>query len=149
MDTWYVPVQTVKSTPLTANEDRAKNPALVAGALAGALKGPILERCSARAPVRRAYRPARTQAAVLRHAYSLPPRHGGHGLLMGFPKLRLVPLSHQGRHWRRVYGHCLDHSGVRAGAISRLDRSHHQRQLLDWRSARRSRLDRATRSRIS
>src|SRR6476619_129631 len=36
-----------------------------------------------------------------------------HGLLMGFPKLRAVPLSHRGRHWRRIHGHCLDHSGVR------------------------------------
>ena len=37
------------------------------------------------------------------------------------------------------------HSGVRAGAISRLDRSHHQRQLLDWRGSWRRRLDRAPR----
>jgi MFS family permease len=38
-----------------------------------------------------------------------------------FHELRPIPLSHRGWHWRRVYGHCLDHPGVCAGALSRLD----------------------------
>ncbi len=62
-------------------------------------------------------------------------------------ELRAVSLPHRRRHRRRIHRHQFDHPGAGAGALSRLDRSRHQRQLLDRRGARRGRLDRAARSR--
>ena len=67
-------------------------------------------------------------------------------LLMESLELRAVPLSHRRRHRRRIRRDQLDHPGAGAGARARLDRSRHQRQLLDRRGARRARRDRAARS---
>ena len=57
-----------------------------------------------------------------------------------------LPLRHRRRHRRRIHRHQLHHPGADPGALSRLDRSRHQRQLLDRRRDRRGRLDRAARS---
>ena len=107
--------------------------------LAGAVRG--------RAVLRLAHRPARTQAAVLHHARGLSRRHRGDRAVVEFLELRAVPLLHRRRHRRRIHRHQFHHPGAGPGALSRLDRSRHQRQLLDRRRARRRRLDRAARSR--
>ncbi len=62
-------------------------------------------------------------------------------------ELRAVSLPHRRRHRRRIHRHQFDHPGAGTGALSRLDRSRHQRQLLDRRCARRDRVDRAARPR--
>ena len=76
----------------------------------------------------------------------LSRRHRGDRVLLEFLELRAVPLSHRRRHRRRIRGDQLDHPGADPGARARLDRSRHQRQLLDRRGARRGRRDRAARS---
>ena len=50
-----------------------------------------------------------------------------------------VPLADRRRHRRRICGDQFDDPGTGAGARARLDRSRHQRQLLDRRGARRAR----------
>ena len=56
-----------------------------------------------------------------------------------------VPLPHRRRHRRRVYRDQFDHPGTDPGALARLDRPGHQRQLLDRRGDRRGRRHRAAR----
>ena len=104
-------------------------------------------RGAGRAVLRLAHRPARTQAAVLHHPCGLSRRHRGHRAVLEFVELRAVSLLHGRRHRRGIHRHQFDHPGARAGALSRLDRPRHQRQLLDRRRARRGGLDRAARSR--
>ena len=99
-----------------------------------------------RAVLRLAHRPARPQAAVLHHARGLSRRHRRDRAVVESLELRAVPVPHRRRHRRRIHRHQLDHPGAGAGALSRLDRSRHQRQLLGRRRARRGRLDRAARS---
>ena len=99
-----------------------------------------------RAVLRLAHRPARAQAAVLHHARGLSGRHRRDRAVLEPVELRAVPLPHRRRHRRRIHRHQLDHPGAGPGALSRLDRSRHQRQLLDRRRDRRGRLDRAARS---
>ena len=62
-------------------------------------------------------------------------------------KLRAVSLPDRRRHRRRIHRDQFDHPGTGAGALSRLDRSRHQRQLLDRRGDRRDQRHRAARSR--
>ena len=50
-----------------------------------------------------------------------------------------LPLLHRRRHRRRIHRHQFHHPGADPGALSRLDRSRHQRQLLGRRGARRGR----------
>jgi hypothetical protein len=66
-----------------------------------------------------------------------------------FLELRVVSLPDGGRHRRRIYRDQLHHPGAGAGALSRLDRSRHQRQFLGRGGARRAGLDRAARSRAA
>ena len=61
-------------------------------------------------------------------------------------ELSSLPLHHRRGHRRRIRGDQFDHPGTGAGARARLDRSRHQRLLLDRRGARRARRDRAARS---
>ncbi len=51
--------------------------------------------------------------------------------------LRAVPLCDRRGHRRRIHGDQFDDPGAGAGALSRLDRPRHQRQLLDRRRGRR------------
>ena len=57
-----------------------------------------------------------------------------------------LPLLHRRRHRRRIRRDQLDHPGTDPGAHARLDRSRHQRQLLDRRRGRRGRRHRPARS---
>ena len=91
-----------------------------------------------RAVLRLADRPARTQAAVLHHACGLSRRHRRDRAVVESLELRAVPFSHRRRHRRRIHRHQFDHPGAGPGALSRLDRSRHQRQLLGRRRARRA-----------
>ncbi len=130
----------------------------LAGAVAGALRqSPVLQfsstdigvrqqrlsgRCGARRNLLRlADRSAGAQEAVLHHACRLPHRHRSHGAHMEFVDLRALPLCDGRRHRRRVHGHQLHHPGADPGARARLDRSRHQRQLLDRRGYRCRRID--------
>ena len=136
----------------------------LAGALSGALKeSPALAlfqfrrrlfqqrlsrgRRDRRARLRLAHRPDRAQEAVLHHARALSHRDRRDRAVVERRKLRAVSLSHRRRHRRRIHRDQFDHPGTGAGALSRLDRSRDQRQLLDRRRARRVQRDRAARSR--
>ena len=101
--------------------------------LAGAVLGALV--------LRLADRPARAQEAVLHHARRLSRGHGGDGVLLELLELRALPLPDRRRHRRRIHRHQFHHPGADPGARARLDRSRHQRQLLDRRgaSARRAR----------
>ena len=61
-------------------------------------------------------------------------------------ELCAVSLSHRRRDRRRIHRDQFDDPGIGAGALSRLDRPRHQRQLLDRRGDRRDQRDRAARS---
>ena len=69
----------------------------------------------------------------------LPRRHRGDRVLVEFLELRAVPLPDRRRHRRRVRRDQLDDPGADPGALARLHRPRHQRQLLGRRSARRRR----------
>ena len=99
-----------------------------------------------RARLRLAHRPDRAQETVLHHARALSHRHRRHRAVLERRELRAVSLSHRRRHRRRIYRDQFDDPGTGAGALSRLDRPRHQRQLLDRRGARRDQRDRAARS---
>ena len=103
-------------------------------------------RGAGRDPVRLAHRPARAQEAVLHHARGLPRRHRRDGVHLESLDLRRLPLRHRRRHRRRIHRHQFHHPGADPGALPRLDRPRHQRQLLDRRRDRRGRLHRAARS---
>ena len=137
----------------------------LAGALSGALKeSPTLQfsnfdrrsrqqrlsrrRRARRARLRLAHRPHRPQEAVLHHARALSHRDRRDRAVVECRELRAVSLSHRRRHRRRIHRDQFDDPGTGAGALSRLDRSRHQRQLLDRRGDRRGRRHRAARSRV-
>ena len=103
-------------------------------------------RGAGRAVLRLADRPARAQEAVLHHARGLSRRHRGDRAVVEFLELRAVSLPHRRRHRRRICRDQLDDPGADPRARARLDRSRHQRQLLDRRGARRARRHRAARS---
>ena len=97
------------------------NSAYLAGAVLGALV------------LRLADRPDRAQEAVLHHARGLSRCDRGDRAVVESGELRAVSFSHRRRHRRRIHGDQFDDPGTGAGALSRLDRSRHQRQLLDRR----------------
>ena len=135
----------------------------LAGALSGALKeSPMLHftnfdvglsnsalsrrRRARRARLRLAHRPHRAQETVLHHACALSHRDRRHRAVLERRELRAVSISHRRRHRRRIHRDQFDDPGTGAGALSRLDRPRHQRQLLDRRGARRDQRHRAARS---
>ena len=86
-----------------------------------------------RAVLRLADRSARTQEAVFHHARGVPFCDRGHRPFVESRELRAVPPSHRRGHRRRICRDQLDHPGARSRPSSRMDRSRHQRQLLDRR----------------
>ena len=100
-----------------------------------------------RTVLRLAHRSDRPQEAVLHDARGLSRRHRRDRAVVEFRHLRAVPLCHRRRHRRRIHGDQFDDPGAGAGALSRLDRPRHQRQLLDRRRDRRGRRDRPAQSR--
>ena len=103
-------------------------------------------RRAGRARLRLAHRSHRAAKAVLHHARALSHRHGCDRAVVECRELRAVSFSHRRRDRRRIHRDQLDDPGTGAGALSRLDRSRHQRQFLDRRCDRRGRGDRAARS---
>ncbi len=79
---------------------------------------------------------------------ALSVRDGRDRAVLECRELRAVSLSHRRRHRRRIHCDQLDHPGTGAGALSRLDRSRHQRQFLDRRGDGRGGGHRAARSRL-
>ena len=73
-------------------------------------------------------------------------RDGGDGVVVERCELCAVSVSHRRRHRRRIHRDQFDDPGTGAGALSRLDRPAHQRQLLDRRGDRRDQRHRAARS---
>ena len=69
-------------------------------------------------------------------------RHRGDRDVLESVKLHAVPLCHRRRHRRRICRHQFHHPGTDPGARARLERSRHQRQLLDRRGDGRARLAR-------
>ena len=70
------------------------------------------------------------------------PGHRGYVAVLELVELRPVSLPHRsGNRWR-IHRHQFHHSGGCAGAVSGLDRSRHQWQLLGWRGNRRGWIDR-------
>ena len=100
-----------------------------------------------RARLRLAHRPDRAQETVLHHAGALSHRHRGDGAVLECRELCAVPVSHRRRHRRRIHRDQFDDPGTGAGALSRMDRSRHQRQLLDRRGDGRRQRDCSARSR--
>ena len=112
---------------------------------------PCRKRLSRRRRARRdvlrlAHRPARPQEIVLHHADGLSARHRGDRDVVESVKLHAVPLCHRRRHRRRICRDQFHHPGADPGARARLERSRHQRQLLDRRGDGRARLACAARS---
>ena len=79
------------------------------------------------------------QETVLHHAHRLSAGDRRDGIFVESLELPAVPLHHRRGDRRRIRGDQFDHPGADAGARARLDRSRHQRLVLDRRGARRAR----------
>src|SRR5262245_8100642 len=117
----------------------------LAGAVAGALKeSPGLQLSNVEIGIASSFyrawsalfwlanRPAWAQAPVLVNSWPLSGCDGRDRTVVGCLQLFAVSLPHGGWDRWRVHRDCLHHSRIHPGQISRVDRSRHQWQLLDW-----------------